>query len=812
MSCQQSSILRTTNYLLHALCGVAVLGLLSLVCVSLSAQEGVANVESAGAQANETTGSAPVSRPVESGDVPTLPSGKPMQAYGAKKSNSWLKKPNSNRVQTHRSTMDDEVSSGAETAVLPPIPAALQPAEEKSGWFTKRKEAQQTRQIPEPEIEHVMEGQTSVAPAPPQMATTPPPPPTYYQYDGPPLDPTTPTGKPLRAFNRESRHIKDQQVVAQGTVPESGGALWVKRATDIQGEEPSGSKWSWENPFDNPRTRKPATQVVPVAGAQAGGEITGPGGSGRAASGVADDTQLLASLQGVVVVPRTLDVKKKGRSGVSGILTEGVVLPEKVQRNFDEYLGKPLSLSVLDKMVRGAVVAFRSSDMPVVDVLVPEQEINGGVLQLVVIEGRVGKVVVEGAEYTDPEYLKKQVSLKTGQVLRESTLMADLQWMNKNPFRQVDMIYSPGYDYGSTDLILRTHDVRPLSFYVGIENSGNELLGENRLLAGFNWGGPLFFGLENTLSYQYVSDLEFDKIQGHSAVWMSNLPWRHQLTLLGAYVDQGVDTMAAGEIVDIGGRDYQGSMRYTMPLKGTGRWIHETELGFDFKSSNSNLGFGGFEVYDTTTQVLQASLGYNIIESDRWGTTKMDNELLWSPGGLTGENSTEAFRSQRGGAKADYVYGRSAIERNTYLPKNWGLITRAEGQLSSANLLASEALGAGGYDTVRGFEERIVLGDQGVVATVELRTPSLTLANLLGYHNARDGMQLLTFFDYGFLSKVDSAEGAPSSFSLGSAGVGLRYQLDDNFSLRLDYGYQLIESGFDDGENARFHFGARANF
>ena len=73
-------------------------------------------------------------------------------------------------------------------------------------------------------------------------------------------------------------------------------------------------------------------------------------------------------------------------------------------------------------------------------------------------------------------------------------------------------------------------------------------------------------------------------------------------------------------------------------------------------------------------------------------------------------------------------------------------------------------------------------------------------------------MQLLTFFDYGYVSAVDSADGAPGSFSLGSVGVGLRYQLDDNFSLRLDYGYQVIEQNFDDGDDGRFHFGARANF
>lgn len=748
--------------------------------------------------------------------APTSTSGRAMQAYqpGKKKKRRWMKRPKSNRTQTYRTSADDaSVSVSENLNILPPMPSAFQ--KEPEGWLAKRKAKrnQKAHQVQRPKLEHVFQGRSSVGVSheAADVAKTMPEP-VYYEYTGPAIDPTTPSGKPLRAFNRSSRHIQNQQVVAKGSLPESGGARWLRRANDIQSEEPSGSKWSWENPFDNPVRRKAKMQQVPVAGAQAGGKVSGPDGSGTAAPGVTDEAQLLANLRGVVIVSRTLDVKKSGRSGVSGVLTEGVELPQKVQDSLADYLGKPLSLAVLDEMVRAAVVAFRSSDMPVVDVLVPEQEINDGVLQLVVIEGRVGKVIVEGAKYTDPKFLKDQISLKKGQVLKESSLLADLQWMNKNPFRQVDMIYSPGFDYGTTDLILRTRDVKPLSFYVGVENSGNSLLGDNRFISGFNWAGPLFFGQENTLNYQYSSDLDFDKLTSHSVVWTSYLPWRHHLTLLGAWVNQGIDTIAAGETVNIGGENQQGSVRYTIPLKGSGRWVHEAELGFDYKSSNSNLAFGGLDVFDTTTQILQLGLGYNIIQSDKWGSTKIDNEVIWSPGGLSGENSTETFRSQRGGAKANYVYGRSSIERNFFLPKSWGLITRVEGQLSSANLLPSETLGAGGFDTVRGWEQRVIRGDQGVLANLELRTPSMSPANLLGFHNTQDGMQLLTFFDYGLVGSVDSAAGAPSSFGLGSVGVGLRYQLDDNFSLRLDYGYQVIENNFDDGENGRFHFGGRANF
>ena len=155
------------------------------------------------------------------------------------------------------------------------------------------------------------------------------------------------------------------------------------------------------------------------------------------------------------------------------------------------------------------------------------------------------------------------------------------------------------------------------------------------------------------------------------------------------------------------------------------------------------------------------------------------------------------------------MYGRAALERNNALIGQWTLVGRVEGQASNSNLLSSEQLGAGGFDSVRGFEQRAVRGDQGVVVSVEVRAPAVSPAKLLGFYRARDAMVPLVFFDYGHLSNSEKLPGEPD-INISSTGFGFRYQLDDNFSLRFDYGWQLGESGFEDGEDSRFHIGARA--
>jgi len=702
-------------------------------------------------------------------------------------------------------------------ASLPAMPD-LRPASQKS-WMERRRERQEKiRRIKEEKERLIAEqaerrrlGEEAARQKALEAANRPPPPErTYYAYNGEPIQPETPTGNPLKAYGRQSRFVKNEQVVYQGQPPESTGYKWIQKGLNPSFNElaPGESKWKWQNPFapDSPGPTD-SFEITPVDGGS--GVLEGDVSS---SDGVDSEAILVSSLNGIRIIPRTQAVSEGPLSGVTGIVNDGVVVPEKGAAVREGHLGQPMSLASLNQMVREAIVAYRQSDMPVVDVLVPEQEVTTGVLQLVVIEGRLGDIIVEGNEYTTTETFEREIRLQRGQILRESALMEDLAWINRNPFRQADLIYSPGIDYGTTDLILRVEEIAPLSFYVGYEDSGTLLLGQDRLIAGVNWGGPLFFDMDTVVSYQFSSDLTGDAdLEAHSGVWTSHLPWRHIFTVLGATVTSDADIFVDGEKLDTGGVNRQISGRYTIPLPAFSSFTQELELGADLKSSNSNLLFGGLRVFDTTTEIIQFGLGYNANGNDQYGNTRLDADLIWSPGNMNSNNSDEVFETQRAGASSGYLYARARLERTLNLPMDWTLYGRLEGQLANSNLLASESLGAGGYDSVRGYEMRLVRGDNGLVGSLELRTPMMSLAQWSGFVNQRDALIGLAFLDYGNVGS-DDALPMEERRTLSSWGFGLRYQLDDNLTVRLDYGWQIDESGFDDGENGRVHIGARATF
>ncbi len=529
---------------------------------------------------------------------------------------------------------------------------------------------------------------------------------------------------------------------------------------------------------------------------------------------VDEDVALLESLRAIVLVDDADAVDPAGLPGLDGVLLEDLDAPEPdvLRDRLAAFLGEPFSTGDLRTITREIILHYREEGRPVVDVITPAQDLTPGALQLIVIEGIRGEILVQGNEWFSSERIAGFLRTPPGAVLRQRQLLADLDWINENPFRRVDLIYTPGEGFAETDLILQTSDRLPLRAYLGIENTGTDQTGEELLLAGFNWGDA--FWMDHLISYQFSTTTDFESLRSHSAVYEIPLPWRHWLRLLGLYVETETDDAVGGQTLGTTGESIQSSLQYEAPLPRFGEYAHSLTLGFDFKQTNNNLEFGGFQVFDVTTQIFQFSLGYNSEWKDRFGVTSASLRGVWSPGGFTNDNSDEVFEQSRAFATADYLYGEANLSRITRLPADFSFYTRFRGQLSNANLLASEQLGLGGYNSVRGYDNFAVRGDNGLIVNVELRTPAVSVLKHLGLKKVRDNLQLLAFYDYGVVSSVDKLPGEPDSISLQGAGIGLRYNFQSNLAVRLDYGWQLEDLPFQDpdGDNGRLDFSAVLSF
>jgi hemolysin activation/secretion protein len=347
----------------------------------------------------------------------------------------------------------------------------------------------------------------------------------------------------------------------------------------------------------------------------------------------------------------------------------------------------------------------------------------------------------------------------------------------------------------------------PLRPYIGYENSGNETTELDRYIAGFNWGDAFGLGLDQQLNYQFATSGDGTSLRAHSGSYLIPLPWRHTLSFFGSYVDtEG----RVPPVVDLNGRSYQISGRYTIPLP-THRspklsLFHTVGFGFDFKYNENALEFNALQVGQTLYDIDQFVLTYNATQNDELGRTTLNNTFNYSPGNLSSNNEDADFASARALAESQYVYNNLVLERLTRLPADFSLIVRLTLQNSDGNLVPSEQLGFGGYNTIRGYEEREVNTDEGYIITTELRSPTFSLSEITGLKlGVSDQFQILAFWDYGSASNHTPLRGEVDSIELSSIGAGLRFSLGTYASVRFDYGFQLTRSSID------LQYGSRAN-
>jgi len=525
----------------------------------------------------------------------------------------------------------------------------------------------------------------------------------------------------------------------------------------------------------------------------------------------ADSEVLLPKLDGLVFVAKPDDVVKNGVHD-KGVVVKDVPVPE--EKDFTalagKYLGGKLTRGDLNHLITDVILYYRNHDRPVVDVIVPEQDIATGTVQLIVLEGQVETITVTGNYWVSSQEIRNGVRLQPGDDIRASKLQDDLDWLNQNPFHTTDVIYHPGEKMGATDLQLQTQDRFPARIYAGYEDSGNTTTGNDRYEAGLNWGDAFNLGLGQQLNYQYTTSGDGESLRAHAGSYVIPLPWRNTLTFFGSYTDtKGL----VPPLIGINGRSYQISGRYSIPLPTLSyqdwglRYKETIAAGFDYKYNKNALEFGGLPAGGTLYDVDQFVVSYNGAETDPWGQTTLDNEAYLSPGNWGGNNNDVAFYASHTLATSHYVYDMLTQERLTRLPGDWSLILRGTLQESDANLAPSEQLGFGGYDTIRGYDEREVNADEGYIFTTEVRTPTISIGDLFHRPEIRDQLQLLAFWDYGAAYNHTLLPGEASETPLSSVGGGVRYTINTYVSLRFDYGFQLLSTGIDNDHGSRSDLG-----
>ena len=276
---------------------------------------------------------------------------------------------------------------------------------------------------------------------------------------------------------------------------------------------------------------------------------------------------MVKKLKGVVFVAQPSDVSSTTPK-VIGLQTNGipVLQSEDFPAVIQPYLGQPVTMTSLNAMIKAVILYSRQHDRPVVDVIVPDQEITSGVVQLVYLEGRLGQVQAEGNHWFSSDTIEGEVRLRPGQEISANQLMSDVAWINQNPFISTEAVFTPGSRLGLTNAVLETRDRFPVRFYGGYEDSGN---GRHRLrsLRGGGSIGVMPFTSANSLIINTPPAVTPTVFAPTREATSSRCPGVTPSTFFGTYIDtRAIVPPLAG----ITGRSYQISGRYGIPLLAPG--------------------------------------------------------------------------------------------------------------------------------------------------------------------------------------------------------------------------------------------------
>jgi hemolysin activation/secretion protein len=227
------------------------------------------------------------------------------------------------------------------------------------------------------------------------------------------------------------------------------------------------------------------------------------------------------------------------------------------------------------------------------------------------------------------------------------------------------------------------------------------------------------------------------------------------------------------------GKGQIAGLRLLLPLTMEAGFNQSLSVGMDYKDFTQNLLVSG-----ATSQVPLTYYPITGSYQGNWTGTGADTGLTASAVlGTRGLGSdAAAFEANRAFAQPNFFYLRSAATHLHELPLGMQAWAHLQAQATPDPLVPNEQFGLGGLDTVRGYQESEVLGDNAASLQLELRSPSL--ADTIGV--PLNELRFHAFSDLGAVSINQPLPQQQRLYWLQSVGAGLRIRVYEHFNGSLE--------------------------
>ncbi|TLX61048.1 hypothetical protein DN824_01755 [Stutzerimonas nosocomialis] len=463
----------------------------------------------------------------------------------------------------------------------------------------------------------------------------------------------------------------------------------------------------------------------------------------------------------VLDVPLVGDQQLPDNPGVAFTL-ESVVFSETAILSREEldavvqpYLARTVGFAELQQVIVAVNRLYDDKGYVTARAILPPQRIEGGRVRVQLVEGRVGELVLEGATYMKPEYIRQRVGIESGELIEPRRLEEELSRFNRLSAGALSASLQPGKGYGLTDVYLNVTEPPRNSLDLFVNNHGYESTGEETGGVMYRHYGALgaddvfsFFGAGSRGSG--VGSLSYDA------------PFNAYGGRIGARLGKSSARVVYGPFRDLDSRSdsENGSVFLSHPLWSNRDWLLTGQLTVGEQRTENRVA--GVFLNETRVKSTQGDLtalylvpgrsarlglGYQEARSELEGTPERETFDLWS-----------GYWQLYQALGADwYLNGAGAWQ-----------YSRKEGVPSS------QLFQIGGASTVRGYRQGELAGDGGAYA------------NFQANYRVTQALTGFGFYDFG---KIDSSFRQPET--LDSVGAGFNWQVNRRLATEVSMGVPL---------------------
>lgn len=454
-------------------------------------------------------------------------------------------------------------------------------------------------------------------------------------------------------------------------------------------------------------------------------------------------------------------------------------------------IGNTVTLETLEQLAEAISARYRSEGYVLSQAILPAQTIADGVVRILVVEGFIDRITVEGGPESGRRAIDRRFRFVAADRPMSLTTLERAVLLSRDVLGGgVETVLGPSpATFGAADLTVR-YTPRPYEGFLSIDNRASRLFGPWVARAGITSYDLL--GQTERLDLSVASSLggpELRFIEGSITVplgftdgtWLDGARFE-----VGGDATRGRPDLRKSGLVALTALQNETNLRARLfvPVIRTRSENLFLRAGLTWRESSARQRFFGLDLGRATDRLLVAEARATWDVADRFlGVTLVDGSLR--QGIATGGTQIGAPASR---AREDFTLLRGSIARVQELgPPEWSLFGELVGQIAGTILPNSERFALGGDRLGRGFAPGNTTGDHGFGGRLELRR-LITLGEMGGLSPL---MSAYIFGDWGAAIDRDRTRDGRRWESLASVGIGARIDLTTWFTITPELAQQV---------------------